>query len=548
MTKKILASLMLAGALVLSGLAEAGAPVYTDYLVNTAGLAYSANFDVDLNAKSVTTLSMQAVVSSATFATVPFTDGSKATGQITVANNTTLGQAQAANSLSIASTASLAPKKAQATITVVTNSAVGGAYFVFNGATYIEGRDWFKGFSSTNTAVSIATVLNNSSQIVVSTSGTGSVVSATATVAGLPGNNYTLLSSTPTALSLSGATFSGGANDALVGAIVTVNGAQYANGLAWNSFDPSTGLSVSTIAANSLGALFNNITGLSSSVVGSIVYATATVHGSAGNAFTMSSNRAAIVVGAANFAGGRDTATVTLDGVTLRNGVDWTAGGSATASALSIAAAINANATLGAVMVATNTAGVVYATTTITGVGANFPITSGTTALTVSGFSGGGPSSINLTNDTITVANDGLTTALPVLYAKTAGTDPTPLVAGTTYYPIVVDKNTFQLAATSTGAIAGVPINITAQTAAGGGSFSLSPLALSGTASFKWQVSNDDANWIDSSASSISFGSPYTSTTTFWDFGQVNMRYLRFKATGPTTGGVAVAVKANGKG
>lgn len=545
MKKTILASL----ALMLVCLAQAGAPVYTDYLVNTTGLAYSTNYDVDLNAKSVTTLSMQAVVSSTTFAPVAFTDGSKATGQITVASNSTLGVNNSTDSVTVAATAALAPQPAHATLTIVTNSALSGAYVVLNGATLIEGRDWFKGTTSSATAISLAGVLNNAPNVVASTTGaTGTVVSATSTVAGLVGNTYTILSSTPTALTASGSKFTGGTNDALLGAIVTVNGSQYANGVAWNSFDPNTGLSVSTVACQSLATVLNNVNGLAASCVGSVVFATSTISGSAGNAFTMSANRTALTVSGPTFAGGRDTATVTMDGVTLRNGVDWTAGGSATASALSIAAAINANATLNTVMVATNVAGVVYATTTVTGTSANFPIVSGTTALTVSGFSGGGPSSINLTNDTISVANDGLTTALPVLYTKSAGTDPTPLVAGTTYYPIIVDKNTFQLAATSTGAIAGVPINITAQTAAGGGSFLLSPLALTGTASFKWQESNDDANWVDVGVSSITFASPYTSTTTFWDFGTVNMRWLRFKATGSTSGGVAVAVKANGKG
>jgi hypothetical protein len=531
--------------------AIAGNPVYTGYLADETGLAYSKNYDVDLNNQgggAVNELSMQATYSSTTLTTVAFTDGSKSTATITVTTNANLGVNLATNSVTFGSDAALAAQPAHATITIANNSALSGAYFVFNGAMFIEGRDWFKGATSSATAISAASALAGAPKIVVSTAGAGTVISATATLAGLVGNTYTLLSSTPTALSLSGTNFSGGTNDALLGAILTVNGQQLANGIAWNSFDPSTGVSVATRAALSLATTLNNVVGVAASASGSVVSATATIGGSAGNAFTMSSNRTGMVVSGPNFAGGRDTATITTDGISLRNGVDWTAGASSTLSALSVAAAINANATLNQVMVATNVGGVVYATSTITGTTANFSLSSLTSALTVSGFTGGGPTSINLTADTISVPNNNLTTALPVLYTKSAGTSPTPLVVGTTYYPIVVDANTFQLSYTSTGAIAGLPINITAQTATGGGSFLLSPSPLSGTAGFKWQESNDDANWIDVNVSSITFGSPYTAGDVFWDFGQVNMRWLRFKATGPTTGGVAIAVKANGKG
>lgn len=549
MLKKIFAAIVFVG---LCGAARAGAPVYTDNLVTETGLAYSKNYDVDLNNKAgsaVNQLSMQATYSSATIAAVAFTDGSKSTATITVASNSQLGVANATNTITVAANAALAPQAAHATITVVTNSALSGAFVVMNGAMYVEGRDWTKGTTSTATAISLATVLNRATNVAVSTTSDGTVISASSTIAGLSGNTYTLATSTPTALSVSGANFAGGTNDALLGAIITVNGATYANGIAWNSFDPVTGLSVSTRAAISIAALFNNITGLAASSVGSVVYATATIAGSAGNAFTMSDNRAALTTAGANFSGGRSTASISIDGVTLRNGVDWTAGSTSSATAKSISDAIMANATLNVVMVSTwNANGVVYATSTVTGTAANFPLASLTSALTTTGFAGGGPTSIDLTANTITVANNHLTTALPVLYTKSAGTSPTPLVAGTTYYPVIVNANAFQLSDTSTGAIAGLPLDITAQTAAGGGSFLLTPLAISGTPSFKWQESNDGTNFVDVGVSSVTFSSPYTAATTFWDFGQVNMRWLRLKFTGPTTGGVAIAVKPNGKG
>ena len=549
MVKKIFAALVLAG---LCASARAGAPVYTDNLVNETGLAYSKNYDVDLNAKAgsaVNTLSMQATYSSATIAAVAFTDGSKSTATITVAANTQLGVANATNTITVASNAALAPQAAHGTITVVTNAALSGAFVVMNGAMYVEGRDWTKGTTSTATAISLAAVLNRATNVAVSTTSDGTVVSASSTITGLSGNTYTLASSTPTALSVSGANFTGGTNDGLLGAIITLNGATYANGVAWNSFDPVTGLSVSTRAAISIATLFNNVTGLSASAVGSVVYATATIAGAAGNAFTMSDNSTNLTTAGANFSGGRSTASISIDGVTLRNGVDWTAGSTSSATAKSISDAIMGNGTLNAVMVSTwNASGIVAATSTITGTAANFPLSSLTSALTTSGFSGGGPSSIDLAAGLIAVASSSPTTALPVLFTKSAGTAPTPLVVGTTYYPIVVNANAFQLSDTSTGAIAGLALDITAQTAAGGGSFLLSPLTISGTPGFKWQESNDGSNFVDVNVSSVTFASPYTAATTFWDFGQVNMRWLRLKFTGPTTGGVAIAVKPNGKG
>lgn len=538
-------------ALVLVGAAaQAGAPVYTDDLVDNAGLSYSANFDVDLNNKAgsaVNQLSMQATISSASVTATNFTDGSKSTASITVSNYSQLGINPATNTVTVGSTASLAPTKASASITISSNSALSDAYLVFNGHTYLEGRDWFKAATATGTALSLLSTLSQNSIVTFSTSGAGAVISGTATVTGPVGNTYTLYSSTPTALAISSAAFSGGANDGLLGAILTVNGKPYANGISWNSFDPVTGVSVSTRAAASIATLLGKISGISASAVSSVVYATATVAGSVGNTYTMSSNKAGLVVGGANFSAGRDTASITIDGVVLTNGVEWSAGASSVTAAKSISDAIVADPTLSTVMVSTWSGNVVFATSTITGTAANFSLSSLTSAIAVVGFTGGGPSNIDLAANTITVAGNALTTGRPVLYTKSAGTDPTPLAAGTTYYPIVVTAGSaFQLSYTSTGALAGLPIDLTA--AATGGTFALTPLALTGSPSFKWQLSNDGSNFIDINVSSVTFSSPYTSTSTYWDFGQVNMRYLRLKFTGPTTGGVSLSVKPNGKG
>jgi hypothetical protein len=77
--------------------------------------------------------------------------------------------------------------------------------------------------------------------------------------------------------------------------------------------------------------------------------------------------------------------------------------------------------------------------------------------------------------------------------ATTGGTLPGGLSA-TTYYVIVVDSDTIKLASSLVNAQAGTAVDITS--AAGGGTHTLTPAALSG-ASVKFQWSPDDSNWYD---------------------------------------------------
>jgi len=67
-------------------------------------------------------------------------------------------------------------------------------------------------------------------------------------------------------------------------------------------------------------------------------------------------------------------------------------------------------------------------------------------------------SSVSTTADTITVDDHGLADDDPVTFrAESGGSLPSPLVAGTTYYAIVVTQSAFQVAASAGGAA----INIT---------------------------------------------------------------------------------------
>lgn len=99
---------------------------------------------------------------------------------------------------------------------------------------------------------------------------------------------------------------------------------------------------------------------------------------------------------------------------------------------------------------------------------------------------------VNTTNDTITLTSHGWLTGRKVA-ATTDGVLPGGLSA-TDYYVIKVDANTIKLASSLANAQAGTQVDITS--AAGGGTHTLTPAALSG-ASVKLQGSADDITWAD---------------------------------------------------
>jgi hypothetical protein len=107
----------------------------------------------------------------------------------------------------------------------------------------------------------------------------------------------------------------------------------------------------------------------------------------------------------------------------------------------------------------------------------------------------------------------------------------------------VKDLNTLQLSYTSTGSVAGVYINMTAQTATGGGTFTLTSTTFAGTYSWKYQGSNDGSNFFDLSVSSVTYSAP---GNTEWE-GPVYCRWLRVKFTAGTGGGLKLKILGNGK-
>ena len=141
----------------------------------------------------------------------------------------------------------------------------------------------------------------------------------------------------------------------------------------------------------------------------------------------------------------------------------------------------------------------------------------------------------------------------PVLYSSSTLTV-APLVNQTTYYVIPVDRNSFKLALTSTGAVAGLGIVITSSNTAK--TYSLAPIAITGTPSFKWQASNDGVNFNDFTANSYNVAVSsvtmlsYTlgGTSTIWDFGPYDYTWIRLNVVAPTKGGIRLICTPNGEG
>jgi hypothetical protein len=146
---------------------------------------------------------------------------------------------------------------------------------------------------------------------------------------------------------------------------------------------------------------------------------------------------------------------------------------------------------------------------------------------------------VSNTTDLITKANHGFTTGLPVLYVGGTGT-PSPLVTGTTYYALPATSSTFYLSSTSVLAQSGSYIGLSGvATGATAHTFTLTPLAITGTPGFKWKASNDGSAWVDLSVSSITMSSYVAGGTSYaWDFEWFNYKWLRMAVDGPTTGGI----------
>jgi len=319
---------------------------------------------------------------------------------------------------------------------------------------------------------------------------------------------------------------------------ITVLGYTYTEGVEW-----AIGTTTTT-GATSLAAAVNTHPDLTASSSGSTVTITAVAVGVAGNSYPITTTDATyLILGGALFTGGVDVETVRVAGITLSEGTDFTAVASANTTADNIGDAIIANSTL-VLLFSTSTSTNVLTITALEAGQNNYSISASTAGFAVSQMNNGVDGAFSVSSDKISKADHGLTTGVSVLLSTTAGTPPGGLSADTTYYAIKLNDNIFQLATSSTNALAGTDIDITGVT--GSGTVVLTPPALDiGSAGYKWQGSNDNTNWSDvtTSISSITYAA---SGNTLWDVGEYNFKYLRMVYTAPDWGALDLDVTLNG--
>jgi hypothetical protein len=330
----------------------------------------------------------------------------------------------------------------------------------------------------------------------------------------------------------------------VVGDAVTIAGTVFTEGVDWSA----VGVSSATAATN-----LKNKIDAHPSFVATVSGATVTIkyvsYGSAGNGLPITSSDATnLKLSASTLTGGINRDTIMINGVVLTEGVDFNANSSSQTTAINISTSINANTTLNTqVSASTSALGVVTVVALYPGY-SNYSLGSSTAGfLTSSGFPGGLTSDVDPSTDIFTKINHGLTTGLKVFLSTTAGSVPTGLSFGTTYYAIKLNENQYSLATTSTTAVAGTKIDITGVT--DNSIIRVNPIALSAAAGngFFWQASNNNVDF--STLSTVTYSSvTYSSASnSIWDFAEFGYKYLRVNFTGPTNGGIALSIKLYGR-
>lgn len=519
------------------------AVVYSGYLVNDPAISYDQTYTVNLNttpnSAGMHIISAQAVYSSSTISAATFTDGRVSTGSVTVVSAVALSSAIATNQITLNNIAGLVPTPSTNTITVVSTSGLTGAVITFNGKALRNGTDWFAVPTASATARSIAAALNHFSTV-VSTNVAG-VVYATSTATGLTANNLTLSSSTGS-ITVGSQKFKGGRDSAIKNAYIVANGVTLKQG--WNWYVRNTAAATAT----SIATVLDRVAGINASAAGNVVYATATASGLTPNSYTLvSSSSGYISVLTPTFTGGRANAVVTINGYSVTQGTDWTAVATTTGTAQAITNAINAKTGLNSIVTATRSSSAVNLASNGVGTATTYMLTATPSALTASGVTmiGGLNSGITLNSPTISITNHGLATGLAVLYS-TGTVAISGLTNGTTYYAHKVDANSIKLSTSKSNSITGPYITIASTSTTGPHTYTLTPLAITGTPGFFWEVSNNNVDYNPINISSVTFSSPYTAASTQWDFGTVPQKYLRLNVTAPTTGGLNLKVLLNG--
>lgn len=549
--KKILLTLAAIGALSMSAQAMTivnTTPVYNGTVASTQTVI------IDMNAGRTDYLSVTASYSTATLSNSNFTDGAKSTATIVVVSTQPLVAVSATDTITISTNSGLAAANGSDSINVAANGSVSGSTLTIAGTKFIAGVTYVVGVSSNATAINLASIIPALVPNVTATVSPvgGSSVTLTCLTAGSFCNSYTVAFA-GSGITTTGANFTGGQDNASFTIGTPVGSYTFTQGQQWTVQLQSSNTAVS--ATNGINATPIIVTASTSSAT--TILLTVDLSGTTGNAFTLSASTAALSIGNAKFTGGQDPAVLCIQGTCGTAGISF-AVGTPTGTVVNIQNWINASPTLSQIIISTQvgTTDIVNATATV--IGANpYSITSSTPVIKVSGFSAGGVSAINLATDIISVPSNGFADGTQVLFTSNTAqsTAPTGLISGTTYFVIMLDANNIQLATTlgnSTGTIP-VPINITAQAANGGGSFTLTPLPLAGGLTLQWLASDDCSHYNtltlpnNVTVSTVTFTTASAATSSYWDFGQLNPRCLELLIGGPITGNYNLTVTPYGK-
>ncbi len=325
----------------------------------------------------------------------------------------------------------------------------------------------------------------------------------------------------------------------LTGKTVTVRSTVLTEGVEWvAAIDNDT-------TAASLELAIEAVTGIDSSATNAVITVTASVGGAAGNAYALATNAAVgeLTVSGAFLTGGIDAAVVTVAGHALTESTDWNSVTNNNTAADNLAAAIDAlsevtaanpaAAVITVIAAAVGTAGNAYATT----------VSGGGVTVQQATLGGGTNSDIDDTANTITIVAHGYETGDKVNFDKLTGTVPTGLSDNTDYYVINVDADTIQLADTYAHAIAETALDI-AGAAAGGGTFTLTPTAISATVTS--YASNDGVHWVAMTSPTPLIIS--TNGSIVWESVDVTARYLRVGWVIADGSSIDGSIKINAKG
>lgn len=352
---------ILAGLILMTAAAQAWGASGPVTVFSSAGLAYSTNPIVDLQTfitpqTAASKLAVQVSYSSAVFANQTFTTGTESTGSVTI-NGTALLATAATDQITVPATALILGAPATNQITIVSTTGLAGitgsaSIYILSNTNIINSSPTISINGSynftfyvnvdtdpTNSAANLATAINAAkipftAQV---TNSTGVIVACVSS--GTFCNSYYIRSSSPTAIS-TGA-FSGGYNAEVIQIITPTQTNRYTYGDSWASTDTVTH------AATTLVNDINSKSFITASSVGGVVYATATVYGTIGNAYTITSSSPAVVsLSSSSFLGGLNRAlvnsTISVNGMLYQNGDGWTDSSNlSTGTAASIAALIN---------------------------------------------------------------------------------------------------------------------------------------------------------------------------------------------------------------